>query len=189
MSLLCSKRWRDVLIAPTVSRYDRAGIPFAALPRERGLIDPIIIYYLKQLRYNGKQSIVKFNNIPTASPVFGQCFLRELRRGKITPNLLVEQCPVRIAKTVNTLLNVSHYQVGASISEAFFEQRPEVTPLHGTCVLKFIDHVMFDTCSCLFVNKRNITTVDNFAQQLGRIGNQHAIFFFAPLPDLLFDIV
>ena len=61
-------------------------------------------------------------------------------------------------------------------------------PLHGACVLKFVDHVMFDTRSRLFVDKGNIATVDDPVQQLGRIGNQHTVLFFAPLPDLLFDV-
>ena len=62
--------------------------------------------------------------------------------------------------------------------KALFDQRTEVVPLHSAGVLKLVYHIVIDMRTGLLINERSVATPDHLIQQLGRVGNQHHIFFF-----------
>ena len=177
MAVFLFERRRNLLITFRISRHDLCQIGGTLFFTQRRGQQAFVIYALQDTGDSGEERIIKFNDIPAATPVFLQCFFPNFFLREIGLHLFIQQFPVGVAEAVDTLFYVSHNQIGPVVCQAFFDQRTEVVPLHAAGVLKFINHIMIDVRTGLFVDEWGVAASDHFIQQLGRIGNQHDILF------------
>ena len=137
-----------------------------------------IIDSLQDTRKCRKKGIVKLHDIPATTPVILQRLFMDFFGGKVGLYLFVQQLPVRVTETVDTLFHISYDQIIPAMCKALFDQRTEVVPLHSAGVLKLVYHIMVDMCTGFFIDERSIAAFNHLTEQFGRVGNQHHIFFF-----------
>jgi len=147
-----------------------------------------VIHPLKHAGQCREKGIVEHHDIPATAPVILQGLFADLFGREVGLHLLIEQLPVGIAETVDTLFHVSHDQVIPVMRQAFFNQRTEVIPLHPAGVLELVYHIMVDVRTGLFIDEGGIAPTDHLIQQFGRVGYQHHILFFPVSRDLAGNI-
>ena len=85
--------------------------------------------------------------------------------------------PVGSAPAVDGLLHVTHDQVGLALRDAVGEERLEIAPLQQARVLRFVEHQVVVSVADLFIDERRVVVVDDAAQQVGRLAEQHDVVF------------
>ena len=80
--------------------------------------------------------------------------------GKLLVEML-EQTPVGVAETIDTLLDITHDEVVSLIALAFSNERHEVFPLQCAGILKLINHIVTKVLSEAFVDEWCILSVDD----------------------------
>ena len=87
----------------------------------------------------------------------------------------VQQIPVRVSPSVDTLLDIAHYQVHIPCRIAVGKKRMEVVPLDAGSILKLIQEEVVEPDTYLFINERSIATVNDTAQNSIGIIQAHDI--------------
>ena len=111
-----------------------------------------------------KKLIIETNYVCIAAPIGFQYMLLDIGLQEILHNLLFQQSPIRVAPTIDALLHVSHNQVVVSRRHTLFEQGSEIVPLHGWCILKFINHEMIETRANFLIHKWRFAVCNYFIQ-------------------------
>ena len=100
-----------------------------------------------------------------------------LRMGQQLLHLAVQQVQVGAAPAVDALLDVPHHQRTLPAVDGVLEQRPEVLPLQAGGILELVEHEVVVAGSHLFIDEWRIAAVDDSAQDVGRLGEQHQVVF------------
>ena len=79
---------------------------------------------------------------------------------------VIQQFPVSLPPAVDALLDITHNQiVRVGLCHAVVKQLPEVLPLNRTCVLKLVNHDVFQIGSHLLEDERRIGVSHQCAEQ------------------------
>ena len=98
---------------------------------------------------------------------------------------VVEDLPVRVAETVDTLLHIAHYQTTAIAGNTVENEWLEVLPLQCRRVLKLINHDVLDDGASLFVDEWYVLFVDDIAKEIGSLGKEETVVLVVKILDRL----
>ena len=89
---------------------------------------------------------------------------------------LVQQSPVARTPSVYALFHVAHNQaLRLVVTHTLLQKHLKVGPLHRACILKLVNHDVFELCSYLLEDKRRVAIVYQGVQKGLRVAQQKAV--------------
>ena len=99
----------------------------------------------------------------------------------IRHQLRIQEFRVRVAESVNTLLDIADNQIIIAPGEAFKQQRLEIIPLQARCVLKFINQEVAIAPTDALIDKRSLAVADNQLEQRVSVAQQYGVIVYFQL--------
>ena len=124
-----------------------------------------------------EKGIVKVYDVAFRAIVGGHSlnFKGMWRACKLSFNL-VQQSPVARTPSVYALFHVAHNQaLRLVVAHTLLQKHLKVGPLHRACILKLVNHDVFELCSYLLEDKRRVAIVYQGVQKGLCVAQQKAV--------------